>query len=133
MFETSEVSLKLGDASRGARRGCARDRRGRLSQTGRFGEDSLLQVGAQSADGQHLNSTAKELSEVLLQADDVEQRATRFNLDEQVDVAVGTIISVKNRPEHTDVAGAMTSCHRENLVSSRPQFIDRHVIMITAQ
>ena len=52
-----------------------------------FGEDPLLQVGAQAAVSQHFDSTSEELFEILLEPDHIQQRSARLDIDEKVGVA----------------------------------------------
>jgi hypothetical protein len=83
-------------------------RRGRLSQTSGFLEDALLQVRTEAAVGEHLDSTFRQLGEILFEADHVEERSSRFDVDEHVDVAVGPIVAARDRAEHANITDAVT-------------------------
>lgn len=67
-----------------------------------------MQVRAEAANGQYFDSAPKQLSELLFKTDDVEERTTSLNVDEQIDVALGTIIAARHRSEHTNIACAVT-------------------------
>ena len=68
--------------------------------------------------------TSKQLLEVLFEGDHVEQGASRFDVDEEIDVAVRSSISSGHRPEHVDISGAMA---RRQLKNRPPVCVHRIV------
>src|SRR6266545_2968850 len=110
--------------TRAAHRGCAPSRRDRLSQLSGFGENPLLQVRTQSADGHDFNSPSKQFLELLFEADHVEQRTIWLHFDKQVDIAVGAVVSPQDRAKHADIADAVTGRHRDDLMPPRSQLFD---------
>ena len=71
-------------------------RHDRPSQGGRFGENSMLQVRAQTPIGQYIHVSAEKLLNVLLEGDDIEQRSASLDVDEEIDVAVLMIITARD-------------------------------------
>jgi hypothetical protein len=51
---------------------------------------------------------AEKILELDQEAGQVEQATTRFKVDEEVDVAGGVGLAACHRPEHPDIAGAVT-------------------------
>jgi hypothetical protein len=97
-----------------------------LSQRGGFVEDPLLQVRAESTIGQNVDSAAKKVGEILFETDDVEERSTLLDLHEQVEIAARAIIAAGHRSEHADIPHTVTGGQRQNLMTPRAEFLDRH-------
>ena len=66
---------------------------GRPSQRCGFSENALLEVGTESSIRQHLHRASEEILEVLLKGDHVEERPATLDLDEDVDIAIGSSVS----------------------------------------
>ena len=71
-------------------------RRGRPSQSGRFGNDALLKIRAQTIVGQHGYAPLEQRLQILLECDHIQQRPPGFDVDEEIDVAVGSIIAARD-------------------------------------
>lgn len=70
-------------------------------------------------DRDDIDSLSEELSEGLLEIHEIEQRAARLELDEEVDVAVCRIVTTSDRSEQRDRAATMTANDLVDLVPLR--------------
>ncbi len=93
----------------------------------------MLKVGTQAVVGEHLDSALEELGEILFEADEVEKRSSRLDVDEKINVAVGSIVTARDGAEHTDISDPVTGRELKNLAAMRPQTIDRHETIIPAR
>jgi hypothetical protein len=57
--------------------------------------------------GQDIDLSLKEFFEVLTERNEIEKGPTGLHLDQQVDVAIGTILPAGDRSKDADVAGAV--------------------------
>src|SRR5947207_9271387 len=96
---------------RPAHRGCVPDKPDRPSQRCGFGENPLLQIRAETALGQDVDSSSEQFLEILLKRDHVQKCSAGFNIHEQIEVAVRAIVAAEDRAKHTDVAGTVTGGH----------------------
>ena len=78
------------------RRECVPGRRGRPSQSGRFGKDALLKIRAQTIGGQHGYAPLEQRLQILLECDHIQQRPPGFDIDEKIDIAVGSIVTTRD-------------------------------------
>jgi hypothetical protein len=86
--------------------------------------------GLEATVSQHLDCTSEQFLEILLEGDQVQQRAPRLDLDEQVDVAIRPRITSGHRTKHADIARAVARRQFKDLLSVRLQIVDRHSFMI---
>ena len=54
-----------------------------------------------------MDADAKDLLGFLLKSDQIEQRPSRFEVDKEVDVTLGRLLSPGHGPEHSEVSNAM--------------------------
>jgi len=59
----------------------------------------------------------KEILELLAECDEIEQRTARFHLDQQIHVAVGTVLSSSSGTKYTDVASAVSCRDSKNVLT----------------
>jgi hypothetical protein len=83
-----------------AHRGCVPDKRDRVSQRRGFAENPQLQVRAETALGQDVDSSSRQFLEILLKRDHVQKCSAGFNVHQQIDVAVLAIVAA-GRPSRT--------------------------------
>jgi hypothetical protein len=80
---------------------------------------------AQTSRRHNMNRHAQHLSELMLSADQIEDRPPLVKIDKQVDVAVLSVVATGHRPKHTDIASTVTCAYvtriDDQLVSGRPQ------------
>lgn len=79
----------------------------------------MLVALLEPTDRDDIDSLSEELSEGLLEIHEIEQRAARLELDEEVDVAVRRIVTTSDRPEQRDRAATMTANDLVDLVPLR--------------
>ena len=65
----------------------------RPSQRYGFYENALLEVGTESSICQHFHRASEQLLQVLFEGDHVEERPATLDLDEDVDIAIGSSVS----------------------------------------
>lgn len=88
---------------------------------------------AQAPLRQHLHSSSEKLLKLLLESNDIEQRSTWLDIDQEVDVALLVIITPRHRAEHSYVAGAVTCGHVQNFVAVPTERFEPHVFMIAVR
>ena len=66
---------------------------------------------------QHVHVAPEQLFEILLEANEVEERPVVFHLDQQIDVAVGPVIAASDGTEYADVPRAVLGGDTEDLVA----------------
>ncbi len=103
-----------------------RDRRDRPSQRSGFGEDSLSQIGTKAAVRQHFHTSSEQLLEILFERDYVEEASARFDVNEQIDIAVRMNISPRRRTEHPYVARTVARGEREHFSAMPPKRLKSH-------
>jgi hypothetical protein len=79
-------------------------------------------LGTEATVCQHFNGSPKQYLEVLLQGDYVEQGTSRFDIDEEIDVAVRPGLSSGHRAKHADIARTMA---RRQLEDRSPVCVQR--------
>lgn len=72
-------------------------------------------MGAHAAVAEHIDLSAKQILQVLPQADEIDQAATGFHLDQEINVARSIRVPSRHRAEHTDVARPVLSGLPQNL------------------
>jgi hypothetical protein len=71
--------------------------------------DPRLDVGAD------LDRTPEDVFELQVETGEVEEAAARFHVDQQVDIASAASLAPSNRPEDTQVRGAVPRRRRQDL------------------
>jgi hypothetical protein len=71
---------------------------------------------------EHIDMRAQQVFEILPQPYEIEQAASRFHLDEEVNVA-GESVTSGCRAEHSDVAGAVARGASQDFLASTTQAI----------
>jgi hypothetical protein len=79
---------------------------GHVTRRARRRARPLAARGAQVARGRHLHGAAEQPLQALLQGREVEQRPSRLELDQEVDIAVRALLAARHRAEHAHVACA---------------------------
>jgi hypothetical protein len=74
-----------------------------------------------AAIAEYVDIRAKQVFEILLQADEIEQITAGLHLDEQVNIAGRTRLSSGYRAEHANVARTVIRCALQDLVPLHPQ------------
>ena len=69
--------------------------------------------------GQDVNVAPKEICEVLLEPDEVEERPVVFHLDQQIDIAVGPSVTACDGSEYAHVPRAVQCGYAEDLFAVR--------------
>jgi len=69
---------------------------------------------------------AQEIFQILNQRDVVQQAAAEVELDQEIEVAIGTLLARDDGTEHAEVAGAVASRDVQNQFSLLPDFVEAH-------
>ena len=99
-----------------------------LSQGGRFGEDPSLQIRTQTILCQYVNFPAQELLEILLEPNYIQERPACLDVHEQVEVAVGPIVTSCDGSEDTHVACAVACGDLEDFLSAADERCRGHAL-----
>jgi hypothetical protein len=71
--------------------------------------------------GQNIDLSLKEFFEVLTERNEIEQGPTGLHLDQQVDVAIGTILPAGDRSKDADVACTVACRDPKNVRAPVPR------------
>jgi len=92
-------------------RGCQRG-----SQRDGVSPDVVIAI-EEPAGGHDINRSLEQHGESVLEMDEVEQRAVRLELDEEIDVARGVLVAASHRSEHGDRSSVMQLGERDDLAT----------------
>jgi hypothetical protein len=98
-----------------------------LSEGGRFGQDSVTQIWAQTAHREHVSLSSQQLLQVLLETDQIQERLVGVHIDQEIDVTVGTVVTARDRSKDTDVARPVAHCEIEDVLSTFNEGGEGHV------
>ena len=70
--------------------------------------------------------------EILLESNNVQQRAPRLDIDQEIDVAVSTIVAPSHRAEHPYIARTVACCKVQDFAAEAADAFERHASMIVA-
>jgi hypothetical protein len=90
----------------------------------------MLQVRTQTADRQYLHVSPEKVLYLLLESDHIEQRSTGLDVDEEIDIAVLTIVAARRRTEYSHVARSMTCRDLQDPAPVLTERFEPHVRMI---
>jgi hypothetical protein len=80
----------------------------------------------QTAPGQHIDLTVEQFFEILTKPYDVQQRTVRVHVDQQVHIAIATVVATCDRTEHSEIARTVLRRYLEDVVTFLPQI---HVVV----
>ena len=83
--------------------GYAAGKRGRPSKLNRVPEHPIAQIGAERGIGDNMDAAAKQILQILLNGDEVEEAAAGLKRDQQVEIAAGMCLTAGRRAEDADV------------------------------
>jgi hypothetical protein len=104
--------------------GCPAAVPGRFSNWDRLGKHPLAEPRLQAWFGNHVDWMAKQILEVYEQCGQVEQAPAWLEIDQEIDVAGGVGVPACDRPEDADIASAVASGDRQDLLAYAGKIID---------
>jgi hypothetical protein len=74
----------------------------------------------------YIHPLAQEVFQILNQRDMVQQAAAEVEVDQEIEVAIGTLVAGDDGAEHAEVAGAVASRDAQNQFALLPDFVEAH-------
>lgn len=81
----------------------------------RFCKNTLSQVRGEATFGDHVDGAPQKVLQVLLDGDDIQQASIGFEIDEEVEIAVGSLLAPSPRAEHPHRMRAVCSSNLQDL------------------
>jgi hypothetical protein len=79
--------------------------------------EDVLVPWLQSSGGDHIDVPTEEALQFRGEVEHVEQRASRLEVDKEIDVAIGTVVAARGRPEEPHSSSAAPSRRRPYLLA----------------
>ena len=89
------------------------------SERNRPVENAVTDVRRQAGLGEDINIDPKALLQVVRKGDEVEQAATFRHIDQEVEIAGGTLFAAADRAEHPHIARPVSGSYTEHVLLNR--------------
>src|ERR1035437_9459230 len=86
-----------------------------VSESYRFGEDPVADVGMNRAAFDHVDLGPQQIPEIAQKLREVEDRATRFQVHQEIHIAIRPVLARRYRSEHTYISATAYLCQSDNL------------------